>query len=179
MTTRKAYPRPQFVREAWQNLNGSWQFCFDDNNEGLAEKWYLDENEFRDQIEVPFVYQCKLSGIQEDKNHEILWYKKSFEIETNGKERVLLHFGAVDYHAMIFLNGGLVCEHEGGHTSFTVDITDFLDRNKKEQSLAVRVYDPLEDELIPRGKQIWEDQPKGIWYTGTTGIWQTVWVEKR
>ena len=178
MTTRKAYPRPQFVREAWQNLNGSWQFCFDDNNEGLAEKWYLDENEFRDQIEVPFVYQCKLSGIQEDKNHEILWYKKSFEIETNGKERVLLHFGAVDYHAMIFLNGGLVCEHEGGHTSFTVDITDFLDRNKKEQSLAVRVYDPLEDELIPRGKQIWEDQPKGIWYTGTTGIWQTVWVEK-
>lgn len=178
MTTRKAYPRPQFVREAWQNLNGSWQFCFDDNNEGLAEKWYLDENEFRDQIEVPFVYQCKLSGIQEDKNHEILWYKKSFEIETNGKERVLLHFGAVDYHAMIFLNGGLVCEHEGGHTSFTVDITDFLDRNKKGQSLAVRVYDPLEDELIPRGKQIWEDQPKGIWYTGTTGIWQTVWVEK-
>lgn len=178
MTTRKAYPRPQFVREAWQNLNGSWQFCFDDNNEGLAEKWYLDEKEFRDQIEVPFVYQCKLSGIQEDKNHEILWYKKSFEIETNGKERVLLHFGAVDYHAMIFLNGGLVCEHEGGHTSFTVDITDFLDRNKKEQSLAVRVYDPLEDELIPRGKQIWEDQPKGIWYTGTTGIWQTVWVEK-
>lgn len=178
MTTRKAYPRPQFVREAWQNLNGSWQFCFDDNNEGLAEKWYLDEKEFRDQIEVPFVYQCKLSGIQEDKNHEILWYKKSFEIETNGKERVLLHFGAVDYHAMIFLNGGLVCEHEGGHTSFTVDITDFLDKNKKEQSLAVRVYDPLEDELIPRGKQIWEDQPKGIWYTGTTGIWQTVWVEK-
>lgn len=178
MTTRKAYPRPQFVREAWQNLNGSWQFCFDDNNEGLAEKWYLDEKEFRDQIEVPFVYQCKLSGIQEDKNHEVLWYKKSFEIETNGKERVLLHFGAVDYHAMIFLNGGLVCEHEGGHTSFTVDITDFLDRNKKEQSLAVRVYDPLEDELIPRGKQIWEDQPKGIWYTGTTGIWQTVWVEK-
>ena len=90
----------------------------------------------------------------------------------------MLHFGAVDYHAMIFLNGGLVCEHEGGHTSFTVDITDFLDKNKKEQSLAVRVYDPLEDELIPRGKQIWEDQPKGIWYTGTTGIWQTVWVEK-
>ena len=178
MTTRKAYPRPQFVREAWQNLNGSWQFCFDDNNEGLAEKWYLDEKEFRDQIEVPFVYQCKLSGIQEDKSHEILWYKKSFEIETNGKERVLLHFGAVDYHAMIFLNGGLVCEHEGGHTSFSVDITDFLDRNKKGQSLAVRVYDPLEDELIPRGKQIWEDQPKGIWYTGTTGIWQTVWVEK-
>ena len=178
MTTRKAYPRPQFVREVWQNLNGSWQFCFDDNNEGLAEKWYLDEKEFRDQIEVPFVYQCKLSGIQEDKNHEILWYKKSFEIETNGKERVLLHFGAVDYHAMIFLNGGLVCEHEGGHTSFSVDITDFLDRNKKGQSLAVRVYDPLEDELIPRGKQIWEDQPKGIWYTGTTGIWQTVWVEK-
>ena len=90
-----------------------------------------------------------MSGIQEDKNHEILWYKKSFEIETNGKERVLLHFGAVDYHAMIFLNGGLVCEHEGGHTSFSVDITDFLDRNKKGQSLAVRVYDPLEDELIP------------------------------
>ncbi len=178
MTTRKAYPRPQFVRENWQNLNGSWDFCFDDNNEGITEKWYLEDKKFGEQIQVPFVYQCQLSGIQEEKNHEILWYKKSFETERDEKERVLLHFGAVDYQAMIFLNGCLVCEHEGGHTSFTVDITDFLDKNKKEQSLAVRVFDPQEDELIPRGKQIWEAKPKGIWYTGTTGIWQTVWIEK-
>lgn len=178
MTTRNAYPRPQFVRDEWQNLNGFWQFCFDDKNLGLEEKWYLEEKKFNKQIQVPFVYQCELSGIKDDNNHEILWYKRTFEVDRGYKDRILLHFGAVDYQAMVFVNGCLVCEHEGGHTPFSVDITDVLHKNAKEQTLTVRVYDPLEDELIPRGKQIWEDKPKGIWYTGTTGIWQTVWLEK-
>lgn len=175
MTVRNSYPRPQFKRDEWQNLNGMWQFCFDDNNKGLEEKWYLSSENFEYQIQVPFVYQCKLSGINDDKIHEIVWYRRTFRLEDNKKERVLLHFGAVDYQAMIFLNGCLVCEHEGGHTSFSVDVTDYI--NEDEQVLIVRVYDPLKDELIPRGKQFWEEKPKAIWYTGSTGIWQTVWVE--
>lgn len=173
---RTAYPRPQFVRNEWQNLNGPWDFCFDDGDRGLEERWYLGTKEFKMQIQVPFVYQCKLSGIVDMKNHEILWYKKSFRVDRTAKERVLLHFGAVDYLAKVFLNGNQICEHEGGHTPFSVDITDFL--KEGEQVLVLRVYDPLEDELIPRGKQFWEEKPRSIWYTGTSGIWQTVWLEK-
>ena len=172
---RLAYPRPQMVREYWQNLNGTWQFCFDDADKGLEKKWYLGKEDFDHVIQVPFVYQCRLSGINDSQNHEIVWYKRNFEAEKKSEERMILHFGAVDYQAMVFLNGTLVCEHEGGHTSFSVDITDFL--GEGEQILVIRVFDPLKDELIPRGKQIWEESPKGIWYTGTTGIWQTVWLE--
>lgn len=172
---RQAYPRPQMVRKNWQNLNGTWQFCFDDADKGLEKKWYLGTEDFEYEIQVPFVYQCSLSGIRDSKNHEIVWYKRHFEIDKTSEERIILHFGAVDYQAMVFLNGAMVCEHEGGHTSFSADITDFL--KDGEQVLAVRVYDPLENELIPRGKQIWEESPKGIWYTGSTGIWQTVWLE--
>jgi len=173
---RIAYPRPQFVRNEWQNLNGLWEFCFDDENKGLEERWYLGTAEFKMQIQVPFAYQCQLSGISDKKKHEILWYKKSFQVDRSTGERVWLHFGAVDYLAKIFLNGSMICEHEGGHTPFSVDITDFLQEG--EQVLVLRVYDPLEDELIPRGKQFWEEKPRVIWYTGTSGIWQTVWLEK-
>ena len=150
---RTAYPRPQFVRNEWQNLNGLWEFCFDDENKGLEERWYLETAEFEMQIQVPFAYQCQLSGIADKKKHEILWYKKSFHVDRTTGERVWLHFGAVDYLAKIFLNGSMICEHEGGHTPFSVDITDFLQEG--EQVLVLRVYDPLEDELIPRGKQFW------------------------
>lgn len=172
---RHAYPRPQLVRKNWQNLNGTWQFCFDDADKGLEKKWYLESGDFEREIQVPFVYQCSLSGIHDSKNHEIVWYKRKFEVDKKSEERIILHFGAVDYQAMIFLNGTLVYEHEGGHTSFSADITDFL--REGEQVLAVRVYDPLENEFIPRGKQFWEESAKGIWYTGSTGIWQTVWLE--
>ncbi len=173
---RQAYPRPQMVREYWQNLNGTWQFCFDDADKGLEKKWYLGRADFEQEIQVPFVYQCRLSGVCDSQNHEIVWYKRNFKIEKESEERVILHFGAVDFQAMVFLNGTLVCVHEGGHTSFSADITDFL--REGEQVLVIRVYDPWKDELIPRGKQTWEEVPKGIWYTGSTGIWQTVWLEK-
>lgn len=172
---RNSYPRPQMVRNNWQNLNGTWKFCFDDHNKGMEEKWYLGTKEFEQEIQVPFVYQSQLSGIYDTKRHDVVWYKRSFRVGSEEGKRTLLHFGAVDYQAKIFLNGMQVCEHEGGHTSFSVDITDFL--KEGEQILVIRVFDPTEDELIPRGKQIWEEKPKGIWYTGSTGIWQTVWLE--
>ena len=172
---RNAYPRPQMVRSHWQNLNGIWQFGFDDADRGFEEKWYLGEKDFDQEIQVPFVYQCRLSGICTAENHEIVWYKRRFEAKKTDGQRTILHFGAVDYEAAVFLNGNMVCRHEGGYTSFSADITDYM--TEREQVLVVRVYDPLKEELIPRGKQIWEESPRGIWYTDSTGIWQSVWLE--
>ncbi|MED9967991.1 MAG: glycoside hydrolase family 2 TIM barrel-domain containing protein [Blautia sp.] len=176
MTAKNEYPRPQFVRPTWQNLNGCWQFAFDDENQGLNQKWYLSDEAFGREIQVPFVYQCELSGINEKEPHDIVWYRRIFTVENRkDRDNVILHFGAVDYQAKVFVNGYLAGEHEGGHTSFSFDITPFL--KDGEQVITLRVYDPTEDESIPRGKQFWEKKPRGIWYTGSTGIWQTVWLE--
>lgn len=177
MEVRNEYPRPQMVRENWLNLNGEWEFQFDDRDCGLKEKWYEKGTRFSRKIIVPFAFQTKLSGIGETNRHDIVWYHRTFQIDKENKQRYLLHFGAVDYFADIFVNGEKVTSHEGGHTSFTVDITSYL-LDTGENHLVVRAYDPQTDESIPRGKQIWEEKSKGIWYTNTTGIWQTVWLEK-
>lgn len=174
MLVRQEYPRPQFVRPCWQNLNGEWEFAFDDENIGLIKKWYQRGEKLEQSIVVPFVYQAELSGIQAKEPHDIVWYKRDFQV--NQEERhVILHFGAVDYEAQVFINGHLVMCHTGGHTSFSTDITPYLSHDI--QTIAVRVYDPQKDEEIPRGKQFWEEEPRGIWYTNSTGIWQTVWLE--
>ncbi|HEY2420939.1 MAG TPA: glycoside hydrolase family 2 TIM barrel-domain containing protein, partial [Neobacillus sp.] len=177
MTVRNEYPRPQVVRSNWENLNGVWDFCYDDDNLGLEEKWYQGNKEFDRQIQVPFVYQAKASGIGDVSAHDIVWYKNQIEVTKKQGKRTILHFGAVDYLADVFVNGEHVCQHEGGHTSFEVDITDNLVAQEK-QLIVVRVFDPQKDESIPRGKQFWEDESRGIWYTNTTGIWQTVWLEE-
>lgn len=172
---RKAYPRPQFVRENWVNLNGTWEFSFDDENQGLTNKWYENGRGFDKKIEVPFVYQTELSGINKKDIHEIVWYRKELLISPLKEgQKLILHFGAVDYLATVYVNGEMVGNHEGGQTSFSFDITNFL-RDKNE--LVVRVYDPHQDETILRGKQYWEAKPESIWYTASTGIWQTVWLE--
>lgn len=176
MGMKKEYPRPQFVRDAWQNLNGVWQFGFDDEDRGMDEKWYEKGVRLEKEIQVPFVYQSVLSGIGDRSAHDIVWYKKKAEIrkpEENG--RVLLHFGAVDYKAWVYVNGCFATSHTGGYTPFSVDITRYLQED--EQEITVRVYDPHTDEFIPRGKQFWAGESRGIWYTNSTGIWQTVWLE--
>lgn len=176
MLIKNVYPRPQFVRDKWQNLNGTWRFAYDDANQGLKEKWYVSEEAFDKEIQVPFVYQSELSGINEKGIHDIVWYQKSFHLDKiEENEEVLLHFGAVDYQATVFVNDCLVGEHEGGETSFTFSITPYL--KEGDQTVTVRVYDPTEDENILRGKQFWEKKPRDIWYTDSTGIWQTVWLE--
>lgn len=172
---RNEYPRPQFVRESWQNLNGEWQFAFDDDDLGKEERWFADK-ELDGKINVPFVYQSELSGINQRTPHDIVWYKRSFEIQPEKNERVILHFGAVDYEADVYVNGQHVCHHIGGTTSFSIDITEQL-REGTEQEVSVRAFDSHYDETIPRGKQFWEDESRGIWYTNSTGIWQTVWLE--
>lgn len=172
---RQEYPRPQFTRKEWQSLNGEWEFEFDGQDRGLAERWYAEGKRLNRRIQVPFAYQSKLSGIGDAKSCEVVWYKRRFSVKAKEGKQVLLHFGAVDYEAKVFVNGHLAGNHEGGHTPFEIDITPFLIQG--EQTIAVRAYDPREDEEIPRGKQFWEEKPRSIWYTGTTGIWQSVWLE--
>ena len=175
---RPEYPRPQFVRENnWINLNGEWDFVFDDANIGLKERWYLKKslNNFDRKILVPFCFQSKLSGIEDTSFHEVFWYRKEFTFEKeNDDKKVLLHFGAVDYSCIIYLNQTYVGSHEGGYIGFSLDITNYIEENNV---LVVRVEDPSQDLEIPRGKQFWKSEIDSIFYPRVSGIWQTVWLE--
>jgi hypothetical protein len=159
-TPRPEYPRPRLRRRDWVNLNGPWQFAFDAPN-------------FDRSIVVPFAYQSELSGIGERTLHDTVWYRRRFEPPE--AERLTLHFGAVDYHATVWLNDVEVAQHDGGHTPFSVDITTAV--RPGENELVVRADDPATDRSLPRGKQYWKEKPETIFYTATTGIWQTVWIE--
>ncbi|KAF1295125.1 glycoside hydrolase family 2 [Enterococcus sp. JM4C] len=173
---REEYPRPQFKRNDWVNLNGTWQFSFDDQQVGKQEGWYLQPFNLSDVIEVPFVFQSKASGIEDTGFHDVVWYKRDFEIPKDWKDKkIILHFGAVDYQTSLYVNGQFVGEHIGGHTSFSFDITQYV--TFQEDQITLCVFDPSKDERIPRGKQYWHEQSAAIWYTRTTGIWQTVWLE--
>jgi len=179
---RPEYPRPQFRRPEWINLNGEWAFAFDDEDAGLARGWqnvsvehlYSDTSLFDRRITVPFCYQSRLSGIGDRSFHDVVWYARTFD-RAPGSERLLLHFGAVDYRATVWVNGTQVAKHEGGHTPFSADVTPAL--TEGENVIVVRAEDPSRDATILRGKQYWKERSEGIFYTRTTGIWQTVWLE--
>jgi beta-galactosidase/beta-glucuronidase len=182
---RPEYPRPQFRRKDWINLNGEWNFAFDDSDVGLANGWQSiipeglrsGASPFDRKITVPFCYQSKLSGIGETAFHDVVWYARTFEYTPVGYERLLLHFGAVDYRATVWVNGTQVAAHEGGHTPFSADVTHALSGEATDNVVMVRAEDPSRDVAIPRGKQYWQERSEGIFYTRTTGIWQTVWLE--
>lgn len=176
MIYREEYPRPQFVRDEWLNLNGEWDFEFDDLNIGQKEKWFFG-HEYSKKINVPFAFQTKLSGINDLTFHDYIWYHRFFNIPKNwNNDRVILHFGAVDFECIVYINKCFVTTHIGGNSSFSVDITDYL--NYENEEIVVYVKDPSEDQFIPRGKQYWKEKPESIWYDRTSGIWQTVWLEK-
>jgi beta-galactosidase/beta-glucuronidase len=163
------YPRPQLVRDSWQNLNGQWDFA-------ILPKGSSPETGFAGKITVPFSVESFLSGVQKPvgPDHE-LWYERTLDLGLDRKgKRVLLHFGAVDWEAEVWVNGQQVGKHQGGFDSFSFDITDHLVKGKS-QKIRVRVWDPSDSGPQPRGKQVKE--PKSIWYTPVTGIWQTVWLE--
>jgi beta-galactosidase/beta-glucuronidase len=124
---RPEYPRPQFVRPHWLNLNGEWEFRIDEQNAGLTERWFSSCEKFPRRILVPFSFESAKSGIADRSFHSCVWYRRTFSIpeEWAGK-RVLLNFGAVDYRAMVWVNGVVVATHEGGHTPFHCDVTDAL-----------------------------------------------------
>ena len=163
------YPRPQLVRDQWQNLNGSWDYA-------ILPKGSNEPTAFDGKILVPYAIESSLSGVQKmvgDKNE--LWYHRTFNVPAAWKNKaVVLHFGAVDWKADIWINDIKVGGHQGGYAPFSLDITPFLAKDK-QQKLVVKVWDPTDQGFQPRGKQV--NLPKGIWYTPVTGIWQTVWLE--
>ncbi|WP_260411070.1 glycoside hydrolase family 2 protein [Cohnella xylanilytica] len=172
---RKEYPRPQFVRDEWINLNGEWEFEFDDRDQGIAAGWHRSRS-FSRRIRVPFCYQSELSGIGTSEFHDTVWYRRFFTLpENNADRRWIAHFGAVDYEAKVWVNGRLVASHEGGHTPFSADITFAVKAGENE--IVVRAQDYSRDVCLPRGKQYWKEKSELIFYTRTTGIWQSVWLE--
>uniref|UniRef100_UPI00404821F4 glycoside hydrolase family 2 protein n=1 Tax=Algoriphagus sp. TaxID=1872435 RepID=UPI00404821F4 len=163
------YPRPQLVRNSWQNLNGQWDYA-------ILPKGTAPEGAFQGKITVPFAVESLLSGVQKTVGpDQELWYERQLTLSLNRtNKRVLLHFGAVDWEAEVWVNGIRAGSHQGGFDGFSIDISDLLIKGEK-QTIRVRVWDPSDAGPQPRGKQV--QNPKGIWYTPVTGIWQTVWLE--
>ncbi|MCA9836692.1 MAG: glycoside hydrolase family 2 [Trueperaceae bacterium] len=163
------YPRPQLVRQDWKNLNGKWAYSFDSSLTATGLSW-------QSSITVPYPPESELSGVNDQAYHPVIWYKREFDVpgDWQGK-RILLHFGAVDYQAQVWLNDKLVATHVGGHTPFQADVSSEL--KEGNNVLVVRAADDPLDLAKPRGKQEWQEKPHAIWYPRTTGIWQTVWLE--
>jgi beta-galactosidase/beta-glucuronidase len=169
----EVYPRPQLQRVHWSSLDGTWRFAFDDGKR-FAHPREVDDWPLR--IEVPFPIESRASGIGDRGFHQACWYEREFDVEA-GNDRVVLHFGAVDYRAKVWVNGHYVTSHEGGHTPFSADITGVLNASGP-QVVSVYVEDDPHELNKPRGKQDWQLEPHSIWYPRTTGIWQTVWIER-
>ena len=165
------YPRPQRVRSEWANLNGLWEYA-------IAEKDAKRPSKFDGMILVPFPIESALSGVMKTVGEaNRLWCRRTFEVPGDWDgQRVLLHFGAVDWEATVWLNGVKLGEHKGGYDAFSFDITEALgDKKGGKHELIVSVWDPSDAGPYPRGKQV--RKARSIWYTPTTGIWQTVWME--
>ncbi|GAB3997364.1 glycoside hydrolase family 2 TIM barrel-domain containing protein [Spirosoma daeguense] len=164
----REYPRPQMVREKWLNLNGMWDYA-------IVPKTAPAPTSFSGQILVPFAVESTVSKVNKSLTpDQRLWYRRNVTLprDWNG-QRVILHFGAVDYECSLWVNGGLVGSHTGGSDAFSFDVTDFLKDGQNQ--LVLGVTDPTSNGEQPRGKQLLS--PHGIWYTPVSGIWQTVWME--
>lgn len=163
------YPRPQLRRARWQNLNGVWEYAIQPKDAAKPEN-------FESKILVPFPIESALSGVKKPVgNDNRLWYHRTFDKpELESGQKVLLHFGAVDWDCTVWVNGKEVGSHRGGYDPFTFDITQALSPDGPQEIVA-SVWDPTDSSYQPRGKQV--NEPQGIWYTSVTGIWQTVWLE--
>ena len=163
----KNYPRPQMVRTGWTNLNGLWDYAITSKDAGQPTA-------FEGQILVPYPIESALSGVKKTLlPTQNLWYKRNISFSPKTGERTLLHFGAVDWQATVFVNGKEVGQHKGGYAAFSFDITDALRSGSNE--LTVKVFDPSDQGIGPHGKQVLN--PQNIYYTPSSGIWQTVWLE--
>ena len=171
---RQEYPRPQFERRDWMNLNGLWQFEIDNDASGEARALYKEGVPLCGTINVPFCPESKLSGVEHKDFIKGVWYKRTINIpDTSGK--IFIHFGAADYICRIYVNGTLAGEHKGGYISFSFDISSLI--RKGENEICVYCSDDTLSPLIPSGKQSDKYESYGCLYTRTTGIWQTVWLE--
>lgn len=173
---RTEHPKPQFMRDNWQNLNGEWDFCFDHSVSGEARGLNKSYEEYNLKINVPFCVESSLSGIGYTDFINSVWYKREIEIvEKQLENLVFLHFGAVDYEADVYVNGEKCGTHMGGYVSFKFDITKYLKTGTN--TIVVNAKDDTRNRLIPSGKQCTRYASEGCYYTRTTGIWQTVWLE--
>ena len=176
---RPEYPRPQFVRDKWMNLNGTWQFFMDMENTGRERKLFLTERflkEIPQEILVPFCPESRLSGIGYTDFIPAVWYRRTVELgEDCLSGRTLLHFGAVNFHTVVWVNGQQAGEHSGGYASFSLDVTKLL--HPGENELIVYAENNVRSRMQPCGKQAISRESQGTSYTRTTGIWQTVWLE--
>ena len=163
------YPRPQMTRRDWQNLNGLWDYAITPILHDKPDDW-------EGKILVPFPVESDLSGVKKAvQPDQLLWYQRSFTLPAKwNNQRILLHFGAVDWKTNVWVNGKKIGSHQGGYDAFTFDITSAL-KKSGNQNLLISVWDPSDSGFQPVGKQ--SLHPRGIWYTATTGIWQTVWLE--
>jgi len=167
------YPRPMLRRSGWACLNGWWDFALDPD-----ARWVRPEHvKWDKKILVPFAPETPASGIADTSFYNACWYRRTIRAPKLAHgERLILHFGAVDWHATVWFNGQVVVQHQGGYTPFSADVTGALVDG--EQTIIVRAEDDPHDLAKPRGKQDWQLEPHSIWYPRTTGIWQTVWMER-
>lgn len=176
MIYRTEHPKPQFRRDGWRNLNGLWAFEIDRADSGEERGYFAPDAPLSREINVPFCPESRLSGIADRDFMAAVWYRRSFTLtETEAAGRVVLHFGAVDYLATVAVNGTICGTHKGGYVSFSFDITELV--HAGENVVTVRAQDNSRNPLIPHGKQSGRYASYGCYYTRTTGIWQTVWLE--
>lgn len=181
------YPRPQLMRRHWTDLCGTWDFATDPGDTGVTAGWFEDSSAdvFDSRIQVPYPPESPASGIGATEHQPVAWYRRlltAAHLERAGAgtqgERVLLHLGAVDHRADVWLDGQYLGTHEGGQTPFSFDVTHVVARSDgRDLALVVRATDDPLDVTQPRGKQDWRPEPHAIWYHRTTGIWQPVWLE--
>lgn len=172
-TPARGYPRPGLERDGWTSLDGTWAFAID-----REARWSVPSAvEWAGTIAVPFSPETAASGVGDTSFYLACWYRRAVAVpEYEAGQRVLLHFGAVDYLAFVWVNGQPAGSHEGGYTPFTVDMTDFVGPGETA-TIVLRAEDDPHDLAKPRGKQDWQLAPHSIWYPRTTGIWQSVWME--
>ena len=173
MKTIKNYPRPQFVRDSWLSLNGKWKFVFDDENVG-EEKQFFNKFPNFNEILVPFTYETKMSGINDEKVHENIWYSNDININVEKNKSIILHFEGSDFVTKLWINGNYVGMNIGGYHRFSFDITKFIVDGKN--NFTIKVEDSL-SKVQPRGKQRYKNESFKCWYIQTTGIWKTIWIE--
>ena len=178
------HPRPQMLRGMHTPLDREVLFAYDDSDVGLDEHWQENPALFDRRIQLPFAPETPASGIGDTGFHSVVWYRIPLtqqDISSSGLgrqgDRILLHFGAVDYFTDVWVDGSHVCHNEGGQVPFFADITSALRQNTDDHVIVVRAEDDAQDLTMPRGKQDWLEEPHSIWYHRTTGIWRTVWLE--
>lgn len=175
MCIRNEDPRPYLKRTNSEiiNLNGEWNFDFDDENIGHLDKWFIN-HKYSKKIEVPFPFQSKLSGINDQSFHDDMWYHREFQV-IDPKDNYILNFNGVDYYTEVYINGVLVYKHSGASTRFYINVKDYI--HKGNNDLTLFVHDSSVRQDFPRGKQYWKEKSETIFYTRTSGIYKNVYLE--